>query len=553
MIQQVNAAFARRLTSTLDAMKLSGQGIDLGRQDEITTRIIKIGIIAILAVGLLTRLSPLLDVEGRLFWQFMTEDGYLMQTVARNMAIGLGMSVSEGTMPTNGVQPLATFLFAGLHWLAGGERYASIALVTLASATIAAGGAYFLSRLASALLVEVKGGEILARIIAAVWFTGSLTTAHSMNGLETGLYALVLLATLLFYVERLGGTGDAPRFGASIALGLLLGVTFLARNDAVFFIASLLLAHLCVGDLARHRVQNRFMECLVAGSLSVVVALPWLVNNYRLFGSLVPISGISQSFAAAFGENLLLVPANLVEASLPFLAIPRRLEDNVLVALVSVLLIAGVLASLWQTWARGNEVNRRIYVAMVLFGVGLAGYYGLFFGAAHFISRYLSILSPFLWFATALVGFFWLTHLLGDGQRIRWAVAAAVPCLLVYSVVLGAYAYANGRTHMHKQVVDWVSANVPPGQWVGAVQTGTLGYFYDRTLNLDGKVNPDVLRSLLRDGHSLEYVSDSPIRFIVDWVGMADWVRHPKANRFKSQFEVVVRDNANNLAVLRRK
>ena len=52
----------------------------------------------------------------------MSEDGYLMQTVARNMAIGLGMSTAEGTIPTNGVQPLATFAYAGLHALAGGSN-----------------------------------------------------------------------------------------------------------------------------------------------------------------------------------------------------------------------------------------------------------------------------------------------------------------------------------------------------------------------------------------------------------------------------------------------
>lgn len=43
---------------------------------------------------------------------FMTEDGNLMLTIARNMAVGLGVTVSDGTIATNGVQPLATFVFA---------------------------------------------------------------------------------------------------------------------------------------------------------------------------------------------------------------------------------------------------------------------------------------------------------------------------------------------------------------------------------------------------------------------------------------------------------
>jgi hypothetical protein len=36
----------------------------------------------LLATGLLARLSPLLDIERRLYWLFLSEDGYLMQTIA---------------------------------------------------------------------------------------------------------------------------------------------------------------------------------------------------------------------------------------------------------------------------------------------------------------------------------------------------------------------------------------------------------------------------------------------------------------------------------------
>lgn len=106
---------------------------------------------------------------------------------------------------------------------------------------------------------------------------------------------------------------------------------------------------------------------------------------------------------------------------------------------------------------------------------------------------------------------------------------------------------------MHKQVVDWVQANVSPRQWVGAPQTGTLGFFHDRTINLDGKVNPDALKVLLKDGHILNYVLDSKINYIVDWADMADWVNFKQHSvRFGNEFEVVVKDRKLNLAVLRR-
>jgi hypothetical protein len=111
--------------------------------------------------------------------------------------------------------------------------------------------------------------------------------------------------------------------------------------------------------------------------------------------------------------------------------------------------------------------------------------------------------------------------------------------------------FIKGGSHMHRQVVEWVTANVPGDSWVGAVQTGTLGFFHDRTINLDGKVNPDALRVLMKQGHILDYVVESEIDYIADWVGMADWVHMDMSPEFSRQFEIVVRDEALNLGVLR--
>lgn len=105
----------------------------------------------------------------------------------------------------------------------------------------------------------------------------------------------------------------------------------------------------------------------------------------------------------------------------------------------------------------------------------------------------------------------------------------------------------------HKQVVDWVQKNVDERQWVGAVQTGTLGYFHDRTINLDGKVNPTALRANIERGQVLTYVlDDTPINYLVDWVGLAGWATMTSEPRFGKAFSVVVVDEAANLAALRR-
>ena len=508
---------------------------------------------ALLLVGLSARLSPLLDIEGRLFWQYMTEDGYLMQTVARNMAIGLGMSTAEGTMPTNGVQPLATFLFAGLHFLVQGDKTLAIALVTIFSTLVALISAWLLACVGAKVFGHLPHGRSLAYVAAALWFAAPLITRHSMNGLETGLYQGTLLLATLFYLQRFCAT-TAPNWNSHLLLGFLLGLTFLARNDAVFFIAALLAAHLLLRVPGRRdTMASRFTTAVIAGSISIVVASPWLINNYLGFGSIVPISGTAQSHAAGIGRNLPWVAAYLFENAWLWLPVPGRVETLLPVQLVTFASTAAALVTYWLLVGRHAAAARTFFVVGLLFTAGLATYYGLFFGASWFLPRYFSAASPFLWLIIVGAVYMGARKLLPSGRLMLAASYAGVGCLTAMAALFAANDYRKGTTHMHKQVVDWTQANVKAEVWVGAPQTGTLGYFHDRTINLDGKVNPEALRSLLNDGHNLNYVLASPVQYIVDWVGMAQWVKLDHFSvRFGQEFEVVVEDPEQNLAVLRR-
>jgi hypothetical protein len=97
----------------------------------------------------------------------------------------------------------------------------------------------------------------------------------------------------------------------------------------------------------------------------------------------------------------------------------------------------------------------------------------------------------------------------------------------------------------------WVTQNVEPQTWVAAVQTGTLGYWHDRTINLDGKVNLEALAARQEFGHVLDYASASQIDYIVDWAGVGNWIKRP--GPFSESFELVVQDADANLSVMRRK
>ena len=508
----------------------------------------------LLATGLLARLSPLLDIERRLYWLFLSEDGYLMQTIARNMAIGLGMSTAQGTMPTNGVQPLATFVYAGLHGLAGGSKLLAIAYVTVLATVVSAAAAWFLWRLVQSVLRDLPLARDIAFLASALWFASPFIVKHSMNGLETGMYYLAIAATLVYYFS-LDLSGPAPmRGGQRLAFGLLLGLTFLARNDAVFFIGAVLAAHAFLGGAAGGGFGRRAVDAVVAGSLSLVVASPWLIYNKLNFGSVVPISGSAQSHSAGIGANLAMIPANLMEASLLYVRIPGSLETSWPVVVVALAVLAFLAWAAWSLVGRRSLRGGRFCVIALVFSAGIAGYYGLFFGAAWFVSRYLSALSTLLWPLCIASVYLLLAGLLRERRAFMASGAVLASLLLLVAAGLAVLGFRGGQSNGHRQVVEWVRNNVDEKQWVGGIQTGTLGYFHDRTINLDGKVNPRALRARIERGQVMSYVLDeTPINYLVDWVGIAGWTSLASEPRTGQAFEVVVNDKAANLGVLRRR
>ncbi len=515
------------------------------------TRALWAAVIVVLALGVLLRAYPLVGGEVALAQYYLTEDGYLMLTVARNMAIGLGMSVSDGAIPTNGVQPLATLLFAGAFSVVEGDKVSGLVGVHLIALLAAVGGAVAMRVLAGRVFAGMGIAPVWAWVATALWFAGPLLVRHSMNGLETGLYTLtVLLVLLLFW--RVIAQGSALSLGGALAFGAVCGLTFLARNDAVFLVVTLFSIWALHGWFALRQsfaeVAGRVMPAAI---VCLLVIAPWLVHNQLGFGSIVPISGTAQSATAAYGGNVGLLPAVLFEHTLPMLPIPSGLERNPVVVAVAA---GSVLAiSLWFAWrvvcARGPL--RLVVLGYALHGGALAYYYGFHFGAEHFLSRYLAPFAPLLVMA-AVVAVCDLARLLAGAKGQALASATALLAFGLTGALLVFFATPSQREQGHFQVVAWVTENVDDATWVGAVQTGTLGYWHDRTINLDGKVNPEALAERLRIGTVLDYVTRSDINVLADWVGIATWIDEERFG-FADAFELIVNDPEANLAVLRRR
>ena len=511
-------------------------------------------LIALVVFGIAYRLWPVAAGMPALWSFFITEDGYLMLTVARNMAIGLGMSVSDGTIETNGVQPMAAFLFALPYLATGGDKVTSLIWLHLIYTGLALGGLFAIRAFAARLFAPKDASPLWPWAAAIFWFLGPLLLRHSMNGLETGLYTLVLVLTVLAFARVLDQGADVAR-APTLGLGLMCGFAVLARNDAVFLVAAIFLVWAAV-TLFVHRAGwvMLFTRLIPPGLLSLAVTAPWLLNNQLRFGSIVPVSGAAQSTGVAFGQNVPLLPAKLFETTFPMLPIPGELERDPLVMAVTAAAVGVVLIGLMlRLWRHGTTPARAMALAVLLHGIALVVYYGFFFGAQHFLSRYLAPLAPLLIVASLVTALDLGRLMIQRRPAVLAATYSGVGLLLCVALLLRALIPGVTREG-HEQVVAWVDGNVPKGVWVGAVQTGTLGYWHNRTINLDGKVNPEALAARQTEGDVLRYVTESRIEYIVDWAGVGDWVHFPAArNGFAQSFALILRDDAANLSVMKRR
>jgi hypothetical protein len=240
------------------------------------------------------------------------------------------------------------------------------------------------------------------------------------------------------------------------------------------------------------------------------------------------------------------VPALVLEYALLVLPIPRQLQSApALVWLAGALCVALALA-----YARGRDriaLPGRRAADLALFQLAaLSLFYGLFFGAGHFMERYLFPASAFLAVAWGAA----VVSACGYARARAGELAAALPIAVVCALVAagGARLYALGAEHMHFQAVRWVEDNLGEDTWVGAPQSGTLGFFHDRTLNLDGKVNPAAYEARTRAGGIERYVLDLRIPYIVDWATVVDLMNQPA---MAASYTVLVHDPRANLGVLR--
>ncbi len=193
------------------------------------------------------------------------DDAYITFKYVRNLTSGLGFTYNPGERVLGTTTPLYTLLLSGLYLLLG-RLGASIITVSWAlNAVLDGASAFLLIRLCR----RVTGSRIVGLLCGGLWALSNVSIAVSISGMETPLYVLLILTTLLLFLS-----------GRFLAAALACSLVVLTRPDGLLLALSLL------GYLAL-RERRRLLGPLSAGAAALV---PWLAFALLYFGSPVATS-----------------------------------------------------------------------------------------------------------------------------------------------------------------------------------------------------------------------------------------------------------------------
>ncbi len=214
------------------------------------------------------------------------DDAYITFRYARNLLAGEGFVFNLGEPVLGTTTPLFTFLMAGVGLFAGGLN-APFPELALGVSAIADG----LSAIALLAIGRKLGSAWAGAGAGLAWAKAPFSVTFAIGGLETSVYAFLLLAACWAYLEKRYSVS-----GALAALGLL------TRPDALLLIVPLILDRLF---FAPRRGAPR-----VAINEAMLFMLPlavWGIFAWVYFGSPFPQSVAAKSAAYHIPELAALI------------------------------------------------------------------------------------------------------------------------------------------------------------------------------------------------------------------------------------------------------
>ncbi|WP_069470413.1 hypothetical protein [Candidatus Marithrix sp. Canyon 246] len=439
------------------------------------------------------------------------EDGYYMLTVAWNLASEHGLFYNY-SKPTTGIQPMSTFIYAGLAWLVqwfGADKWTFSRVVIIFGVTNLLVFGHVIGSIVRS-LCDSKGDShgqfayILAFtcIIFNFWLFRAFT-----YGLETGIY-LTVLAVCILYTFQLP---EKIKIRQLIIFGALAGMTGLARIDfgIIFFV------FLCAQLLYR---RLTLIQTLIVGSVAFSFVSPWLIWVHSVTGHWIPSSGIAQagliSVDNTFGRFWIMGKA-IIEHMTPWMYTGGLTTLSVIAFISLIGLIAWVQHQNGESSSNFSEMKpyRRLWYSWLFSMSTLVLIYPFFFAATHFYARYS---------APIIILLLTLIVIMVSGKVKNKSIQFKTGILLILPICFFVWAFLSLHTgrigNSHSITAKFIYEEFSPLVKVGAFQSGVIGFFNSNVVNLDGKIDFDALK-YLEKGELKRYLDIEQISVIVDWPG----------------------------------
>ena len=271
------------------------------------------------------------------------DDAYYYLGVAQNIAEGNG-STFGNLVETNGYQPLWLVILASIIYAFSlPKEWAFIAVPLLV----------ILIKIVALLRLDTdKNADAVGVFFATVLIILLCPNIFS-HGLETSLLLLVLplLSRLKDYPEHF-----APRI--CMAYAAIFTVLFLVRLDALA-IAGVFGLFILAG-----RRKYAFTNLVLTGAITAFGVLIYFAVNYKLFGTIVPVSGQAKAIGNKVGENLPLMLQYLIASRLA----------------IGAFVLSLIIRMALKKESRGPMPFSRELMLMTLSSIVIASYYALFSG-----------------------------------------------------------------------------------------------------------------------------------------------------------------------------
>ncbi|GIV16767.1 MAG: hypothetical protein KatS3mg022_2202 [Armatimonadota bacterium] len=412
----------------------------------------------------------------------LPDDAFYYFKIARNFVKGYGFSF-DAINPTNGYQPLWMYLLLIPAYITREmhvEVFPRVALVYQAILLLLA-----VVLLHSAMIQRCN----LPAVLTGDAFTLVLGLRLFVNGMETTTVFLVF-ASIIWYLSR--QTADPPGTTYFALVGLLSGILFLSRLDSVFILLAWMVGH----ALLRKQLGMRWSHLLLMAGMVGLVAAPYLLYNYVIFGDWMPISGrLKSSFPRVEHPDLFRVPLQFY-----------------------LVLVICLFATLWL-W-RKIEQPRMLLLFLLAWSAGSwvhALHTVLFMKWAVFNWHFSSYWVPL----TTVVPL-----LLTRWQPSRYTTLVYLAGMMVWiaiTLLLGRLFWQAWRgeeiPNWHRvgyRAALWARQNTPASAVFAMKDCGVFGYYSDRrVVNLDGVVNNRELQMYLHQQQLARYLARKGVRFLV--------------------------------------